>query len=508
MSKLLRKIDAVRRRFNACLEDLTVLSPETDPYRVVRWGVEGRWFRRVFDRFVAESETKHFRGLHYCVVGANDTKRPDGADFVNDEKGWRFLSARAGKAARWLALIGFERITDERNSAPELGYLRPYQAPEISWGLASGSLDYELPAPPSLYLPSLPRLQSLPTLPRLENLLPQFWRHATASQLYKFVLFGEKSSLGGVLRPIARELGTGLLLPDGECSDTLVAEVAKIAAYAATDPRPTAVLYCSDFDPAGNNMPISVARRLQALKDLLYPKLKVEVHHVGLTQEQVLQFNLPPSPIKDTEKRRKKWIAAKGREATEIDALMALHPGALEKIVRNFIKRFRDPTLLERSYELADQKIDEARDQLEEHPEYANKVEQIEQGFEALKQKIDTFEEVRKQAFETLEVTCRPAFEAFEKACRPAFKAFAETCQRASGDVEAAKQDLVAAQEELVALADGSYGTLEPPEPDLPDLPEPLFDSDYDADDLEAWYAATHKLRAYKFMEDGEAGDE
>jgi hypothetical protein len=59
-----------------------------------------------------------------------------------------------------------------------------------------------------------------------------------------------------------------------------------------------------------------------------------------------------------------------------------------------------------------------------------------------------------------------------------------------------------------VALAGESYGTLESPEPDLPYLPEPLFDSDYDTDDLEAWYAATHKLRAYKFMEDREAGDE
>jgi hypothetical protein len=506
MSKLLRRIDAVRRQFNASLEDLTVLSPETDPYRVVRWGVEGRWLKRQLDRFFPDRSI-HWRGTHYAVVGANDVQRPDGTPYANTEKDWRFISSRAGKSARWLGLIDFDKIVDERNGTPELQHIRPYQRPEISWGLSAPNLDYELPDPPSLYVPSLPRLASLPTLPRVESLLPHFWRHAVAAQPPKFVLFGEKSSLGTVLRPLAREFGLGLILPDGECSDTLVNEVAKIAAYAAIDPRPTVVLYLSDFDPAGNNMPVSVARRLQALKDHLYPDLLIEVHHVGLTLEQVIKHELPSSFIKETEKRRKRWIEARGREATEIDALLALKPGALEKIVRDFIKRFCDPTLLKRSYQLADQKIAEVGEQLEQHPEYTDKVEQIEQAFETVRQKIDTLTEVRKQAFKTLEETCKPAFEAFENACMPAFKAFAEACRQAVENVEAAKQDLEGAQQELVALADESDGTLEPPEPNLPNRPEPLFSSDYASDDDDAWYAATQKLRAHKFMEDGEGGE-
>jgi hypothetical protein len=37
---------------------------------------------------------------------------------------------------------------------------------------------------------------------------------------------------------------------------------------AAEDGRPSVVLYLSEFDPSGHNMPIVVSRKLQALRDL------------------------------------------------------------------------------------------------------------------------------------------------------------------------------------------------------------------------------------------------
>ena len=90
----------------------------------------------------------------------------------------------------------------------------------------------------------------------------------SARQPYRVVLIGEKTSLSEPLHPIAREIGAELLLPTGDASDTMFAAMAG----RADDGRPAIVLYFSDFDPSGFNMATSVARRLQALRDLHHPR--------------------------------------------------------------------------------------------------------------------------------------------------------------------------------------------------------------------------------------------
>ena len=97
--------------------------------------------------------------------------------------------------------------------------------------------------------------------------------------------------------------------------------IAEMAARAAEDPRPAVVLYFSDFDPSGWQMPVSVSRKLQALRTLRHPDLRIAVHPVALTLDQVRDLNLPSTPLKETEKRADKWRARMGHEQTEIDAL-------------------------------------------------------------------------------------------------------------------------------------------------------------------------------------------
>ncbi len=120
---------------------------------------------------------------------------------------------------------------------------------------------------------------------------------------------------------------SGELLPfrPAKHPDTMIAE---LAARASQRSQPTVVLYFSDFDPSGHQMPISVARKLQALRDLKHPALKIEVHPVALTLEQVRRLDLPSTPLKATEHRGDKWRAVMQHEQTEIDALAALNPEA------------------------------------------------------------------------------------------------------------------------------------------------------------------------------------
>ena len=69
----------------------------------------------------------------------------------------------------------------------------------------------------------------------------------------------------------------------GETSDTRIAELAE---RIADDGRPAVILYFSDHDPSGWQMPISVSRKLQALRDLFYPGLDLQVRRAALTAVQ------------------------------------------------------------------------------------------------------------------------------------------------------------------------------------------------------------------------------
>ena len=86
------------------------------------------------------------------------------------------------------------------------------------------------------------------------------------------MIFGEKTSLEEVLLPVARAHEADLYLPSGEISDTLIHRIAKDA---AEDGRPLVMITVSDCDPAGYQMPVSIGRKLQAFRDLLFPRTAI-----------------------------------------------------------------------------------------------------------------------------------------------------------------------------------------------------------------------------------------
>ena len=65
-----------------------------------------------------------------------------------------------------------------------------------------------------------------------------------------------------------------------------------MAKDAAADGRTMVVLVLADCDPAGHQMAVSIGRKLQALRDLLFPAMEFEVVPVALTGEQVRELKL------------------------------------------------------------------------------------------------------------------------------------------------------------------------------------------------------------------------
>jgi hypothetical protein len=313
--------------------DLLVLSPGHDPFhesKTIRR--EAEWFRDQVKLLKPEGEV-HSRGMYYRCLAAK-ILLPDGTEFEGSKKNADLIDT-ACKYARYLGLVPFERIVDER-SAPHEPYTRYDEEHDDASPdpirrelLVSDGREPDKRGP--LAVPELDLL-----LPTLSISAPEVPR-----QRFRIVMLAEKVSLGEVLRPIAEEVHGELLLGTGEFSEARVFEICR---RAAKDRRPLRILYFSDFDPSGWQMNVSVSRKLQAQINLQFRDLDVRLIRVALTIEQVIEYDLPDSPLQEGEKRKSKWFQKWGREQVEIDALAALRPDVLDQIARNAVAPYFDPT--------------------------------------------------------------------------------------------------------------------------------------------------------------------
>src|SRR5262245_52584401 len=101
------------------LGNLTVLSPQIDPFRLdtATNHEVGKWFRDQMDAcgLLDRASPIHNRGVHYAIVSrGEEAKRLSGKPYRNDSDCWAFLET-ASKAARWLGYVPFEQIIDARN---------------------------------------------------------------------------------------------------------------------------------------------------------------------------------------------------------------------------------------------------------------------------------------------------------------------------------------------------------------------------------------------------------
>ncbi len=321
------------------LANLTVMSSQTDPYRIDT-PANHRNAKWLADTWAACSLTQiHTRGLHYALVSLPGLVKPDGTQYMNTHQDWIFLQ-RVVNHARWLGYLEFDAIVDERNAGPEIFLPPTYEQTSIEIELDTGCLTKEL---------NLPEINIA-------------CHPSHARQAYRLVLIGEKSSLRSVLHPICQKFEAELVLPTGELSTTLLHG---ILSRAAADGRPCRVFYLSDFDPTGFHMPLEVERKVQALCDLKFPDLDVELRRCALLQHQVQSLGLPATPLKATEKRASKWRDRFGCEQTEIDALATLRPEILAKIVEGDLSPYFDSTLQKRLEEAEWVASDETQERID-----------------------------------------------------------------------------------------------------------------------------------------------
>lgn len=148
-------------------------------------------------------------------------------------------------------------------------------------------------------------------------------------------VFIEKKALQGVFQAVCDEYDVALGACKGYPSLTFLYEASerfKEADYAGKNP---VIIYFGDYDPSGEDIPRSIEENLIRLG------IYVEVIRIALLEDQVVEWNLPPAPKKDTDSRSANWD---GLGQVELDAV---RPEQLRELCRNAIESVFNPDLFE-----------------------------------------------------------------------------------------------------------------------------------------------------------------
>ena len=157
---------------------------------------------------------------------------------------------------------------------------------------------------------------------------------------YLVEVWCEKTTMNDVLVPLCRKRRVNLVAGAGEMSETQTRLLMERAIAAS---KPVRIFYVSDFDPAGRSMPVAVSRRIEFYLVKNDYEVDMQLIPLVLSAQQCQEYNLPRTPIKETERRAARFEAQFGEGATELDALEALHPGTLEKLTDQAISRYLSP---------------------------------------------------------------------------------------------------------------------------------------------------------------------
>jgi hypothetical protein len=154
----------------------------------------------------------------------------------------------------------------------------------------------------------------------------------------------EKSTMRDVLEDIGAEYGVTRVYSLGEISLTACVKLI-LDRVASNGDRPIRLLYLSDFDPAGQSIPVAAARKVEWLIRAHDLDIDLQLLPILLNRDQCIHYRLPRTPLKADEGRADEWAIQFGEGGTELDALEALHQGVLRRIVEEALNRYHDHDL-------------------------------------------------------------------------------------------------------------------------------------------------------------------
>jgi hypothetical protein len=324
-------------------KSLLVLDPTNDPFNAGTPAKmrDAEWFAELWQRF-GYTGGVHVRRIHYRAQSGGDVALPSGGTYVNTLECWQVLEA-ASKYARDLALVSPSLFVDRRNAetsrnawprdeqpSPDAEIITGHRDDAALLRLRSGNIGW--------YLPSIETDLSTygfgTSVPFVTG-----YDYDADDQPYLLEVWVEKSTMDDVLAPVCRSLGANYTPGTGFTSKTRVAEMLH---RGRVHGKPVRVFVIADYDPAGSHMPVAIARNIEFYRDWLAPDVEFSVHHIGMTRTWVDKYDLPRAPIKEDDPRKANFEAIHGEGCVELDALEALHPGALADEIRAALNAYVD----------------------------------------------------------------------------------------------------------------------------------------------------------------------
>ncbi len=170
------------------------------------------------------------------------------------------------------------------------------------------------------------------------------------NQPYHLELWVEKSTMNSVLQPVCSQYDTVLVTFKGHCSWGAVWKMCK---RIAEDRRPALIFYLSDLDSSGFLMGREMCDKFVEIdKNFFNNSLYVCVKRIGLTPEQVVNYDIPMVDRKEKEKANnvqyKEYVEPHGLSPTrkaELDALEKYYPGGVIAFVESYLSKYHDVQL-------------------------------------------------------------------------------------------------------------------------------------------------------------------
>jgi hypothetical protein len=436
-------LDALKKRERRTLEATYALSANAAPvmadrgYRLAR----ARWFFDLFGRLDMPVPF-HVRRAFYRLV-SQETEIPQYNDkvFQNTSDCFNTL-CDAVRDARYLDLISCDYVVDRRSPAPIINFCAESDTDAevyVSRG-TTDSRDFGTTfAPPTYRLPGIWLSE-----PRIGT-------------RYHLEIWIEKSTANDVLLPLGREYGINVCTFIGEVTATACKSLVDRAIASG---KPVRILHVTDFDPAGRlTMSVATAVKIDFFAKKSGHDLDIRLEHVALTEEQCIEFRLPRTPLKDTDRRTAGFEARFGTGATELDALEALHPGKLREILVSHIERYCDHEI--------NRELEQAT--LEFRREIAATENAVTEQYAAEIAELDARREAIGRAFDEVN---GPAEAEYDAACSRALDAYHEAIESARERIEAMESEFIEQAESLNATI---YDAMEAAAPEADDFewPEP-----------------------------------
>jgi len=155
------------------------------------------------------------------------------------------------------------------------------------------------------------------------------------NQRYYPEVFIEKKALQGVFQNKCREWDVALGACKGYPSLTFLNEASRRFRDAIANDKYPVIIYFGDYDPSGEDIPRSIKENIERFG------VGIEVKRIALMEQQVIDWNLPPAPAKETDTRTAKW---NGLGQVELDAV---RPEKLMILLEEAIRELFDESLYE-----------------------------------------------------------------------------------------------------------------------------------------------------------------